>query len=690
MELRDESRPLFIVLIATVLLVATGAAVVGADDTTQSFGDNSTVEKSDSHHHIENSLLENQSSETSSSKQQDTDTVRVVVEARSSQKKAAKQAVSNRGEIESSYDNLIQATLPRDSLEGLADEDSIAFIRSPYRATRQGTHTSEGVETVRANLTQERGWKGQNVTVVVIDHSFDPSHQPIADNVVHTNDTTGQGIESDDTTHGDATAEIVTDVAPEVNLVLVSARNGVQTLNAINYVNDNEWGENGEHLEVDAVSMSLGFNGGGPLDGTAVFDQAIDDSVAAGTPWFVSSGNAADTHWNDTFTDTNGNDLHEFSSDDECMSVESSFSVTLQWNDWPDSDQDYDLLLYEIVDGELQFVKQSANVQNGTQPPLERMTHSGDGNYCLAIGKYNADGTADFDMFFSSGGPLQYSTATRSVTIPATGNDVTAVGAVRYSDGALRPYSSRGPTIDGRIKPDIVGPDGVSNTAYEDDAGAPDSFFGTSAAAPHVAGVAAVVRSANGSANAYETVQRLTTTATSLGQTTPNNAIGSGLVDAAAAVPPQTPSNVSHPAQINASNEEAIAVNVSFAAPPKPGIVNISVTDDNGTTVSSETVLDTDQSTTTALINVSTLDDGNLTISGTTTDRYGWSNVNGETHLGTVNKDTNIEIIDYTDDEGVVRTQGLRTAITDWRGSTITTDLLRDVIGAWRSGTSVN
>ena len=51
-------------------------------------------------------------------------------------------------------------------------------------------------------------------------------------------------------------------------------------------------------------------------------------------------------------------------------------------------------------------------------------------------------------------------------------------------------YSSLGPTIDGRTKPDVSGIDGVSVTGA---GGFPRTFFGTSAAAPHVAGIAALV-----------------------------------------------------------------------------------------------------------------------------------------------------------------------------------------------------
>ena len=82
-----------------------------------------------------------------------------------------------------------------------------------------------------------------------------------------------------------------------------------------------------------------------------------------------------------------------------------------------------------------------------------------------------------------------------SSSIPAPGNleDTLTVAAIdwrSYASGPAEDYSSRGPTNDGRTKPDLAAPDNVTT-------GVPyySPFPGTSAAAPHVSGIAALLLS---------------------------------------------------------------------------------------------------------------------------------------------------------------------------------------------------
>ena len=127
------------------------------------------------------------------------------------------------------------------------------------------------------------------------------------------------------------------------------------------------------------------------------------------------------------------------------------------------------------------------------------------------------------------------------------------VGAVRYNNGsAPEAFSSRGPVSryfgpatgtapapkiapQTTAKPDLAATDGVANTFFGTLQAGVWRFFGTSAAAPHAAAVAALVRQANPTASAAQVRAALLDTALPVGSAGPE-AVGAGLVDAFGAV----------------------------------------------------------------------------------------------------------------------------------------------------------
>jgi len=125
---------------------------------------------------------------------------------------------------------------------------------------------------------------------------------------------------------------------------------------------------------------------------------------------------------------------------------------------------------------------------------------------------------------------LQYRTEEGSIVAPATAESVLAVGASDYASGAPEPFGSRGPTADGRRGVDVVAPDGFRAASR------PDGFVGSSAAAPYVAGVAALVLDANPALDRDAVERVLEGSAIDVGEPGPDPAAGHGRVDAAAAV----------------------------------------------------------------------------------------------------------------------------------------------------------
>ena len=96
--------------------------------------------------------------------------------------------------------------------------------------------------------------------------------------------------------------------------------------------------------------------------------------------------------------------------------------------------------------------------------------------------------------------------------------------------GELEPFSSQGPTNHGKLAPHLVGPDGVTTTALDG-----EPFFGTSATAPYIAGMAALLLETNPDISSDQILTKLQqNTAPSLfsAQTDYDNLIGYGPANA--------------------------------------------------------------------------------------------------------------------------------------------------------------
>lgn len=127
--------------------------------------------------------------------------------------------------------------------------------------------------------------------------------------------------------------------------------------------------------------------------------------------------------------------------------------------------------------------------------------------------------------------------ARKAVTVGAASDHSASPGAP-YADAGitLAPFSSRGPTVDGRIKPDVVGPGVTVEAAQAGTTAGYVTYSGTSMATPYVAGVVALGLQAQPTATPAQVLDALMGSAEDWGAPGKDVDWGAGLVDAKAFV----------------------------------------------------------------------------------------------------------------------------------------------------------
>lgn len=293
-----------------------------------------------------------------------------------------------------------------------------------------------------------------------------------------------------DTIHGTACAEIVREMAPDAELYLAATDTPGSFVAAMQWLVGT--------VGVSVITTSLGFYGDYPTDGTSELAQAVDKAKAAGVFFVKSAGNFADKHYAATFADTDRDGFHDFAGgktkDSMTVRIQGDpFEIYLNWDDWKQTHINYDLLLYnsagqEAARGDIDQArtgKRPVEHITGTLPP---------GAYTLKVRKVNAqDPDLPMNLIIRGAQPEQ-TTPDGSLTVPGDARGAVAIAAINVRTDTVESFSSHGPTLDGRAKPDLGAPDRVTSGAYATVGVA--SFLGTSAAAPHVGGAAALYKQA--------------------------------------------------------------------------------------------------------------------------------------------------------------------------------------------------
>jgi PKD repeat protein len=430
-------------------------------------------------------------------------------------------------EIQAFYKSLVQILVPIDIIEQLAEQEFVRFIRKPMELKPQVI--SEGVGVIGADDIHSEGFYGDGVKVAIIDTGFEdydinpdiPSER-IIEAISY---RAGHGIEYGGP-HGSACTELVLDVAPYADLYLYSCA----TVSEMNNAFDRAISQN-----VDIISFSLGIKNVNFYDGAGEWCDIINNARSQGILVVVAAGNEADHHYQGWYNNLAGYDFHDFGGGDVFLDIGWLFMgdpywIDLTWDDWLYSNQDYDLILWAWYAEEI--VDFSFNPQTGTQPPTEWMagTIPYYDYYCIAISRYSATRDVYLELYGEYNSFLEYNHPESSLTCPADATGAMTSGATYWLDDNLEEYSSRGPTNDGRTKPDVTAPDYVSTWTYGH-----EGFPGTSASCPHTAGAAALLKSADFSLTADDLQTKLESTALDLGPGGKDNSYGSGRIDVWAA-----------------------------------------------------------------------------------------------------------------------------------------------------------
>lgn len=422
---------------------------------------------------------------------------------------------------------MLQAWLPIHSLVKLASYEEISYITQPQSAApvgqflQEGSFVTEGLSAINGHVWQQGGYTGKGVKIGIIDLEFQ-GYLPLMGNELPINITVKNFVDGQTDTqinttggpHGTGCAEIVHDIAPEATLYFAK----IATITDLNEAVDWFIQE-----QVKVISISTVWWNESPGDGTGALVDIVNKAYNAGIFWAQAAGNERQRHWAGSFSDPDNDTVHNFTNEDEVnvilssdgsptlISAGTTIRLFLSWDDWNFVNQDYELILARWNGIQWERVAISENPQSGEtgQAPTEGIiftTSALDSNYGVVIKQFASNRAVHFNLFMPAFDRLDQRfttyTAASSIANPADAANAITVAAIRrpitpYEQAV---YSPEGPTngaggteTGGFAKPDIAAFAYVSTQSY---GGGESRFLGTSPAAPHVAGAAALILSA--------------------------------------------------------------------------------------------------------------------------------------------------------------------------------------------------
>jgi Ca2+-binding RTX toxin-like protein len=487
----------------------------------------------------------------------------------------------------STFGLFVSGLLPITQIGEIAKLSTLDFARPSYRPVLNvGSVNSQGDPAMRSDIVRQNfGFDGTGEKIGVLSDSYNRLNGANAD--IASGDLPGSGnllgnttpiqvlneLDGSGSDEGRAMLQLIHDVAPKASLAFHTAFEGEASFASGIVALANA----GAKVIVDDV-----FYFAEPMFQDGIIAQAVDQVVNSGVAYFSSAGNSGRRSYESAFRNSGimgpfGDDVfHDFDPGagvDVFQSITIPLGATaifdLQW-DQPfksvtgtvGSANDIDIFIYNSAGTVLLA---TASDTNTGQDPFEFLAftnNTGSTQLNLAISKFGGGPNPGKLKYIRFGNVTvnEFDTQSSTVVGHANAQGAEAVGAADYrrtpafgtNPPQIESFSSAGSTpilftTSGaatnqiRQKPEIVAPDGTDTTFFggDSDGNGRPNFFGTSAAAPHAAAVAALLRDADSTLTPNAIYQALEDSAIDMDDTlTPgfdtgfDNLTGRGLIQA--------------------------------------------------------------------------------------------------------------------------------------------------------------